>query len=91
MNPGEEAPHLWQNPVKKALHQGKVVLGTFVVQWPYPSTIKILHDAGFDFIILDMEHSAPSWETIANALFVPLESPVWCEYHKLSGPGLEGL
>jgi 4-hydroxy-2-oxoheptanedioate aldolase len=78
MNPRAEAPLLWENPVKRRLQNGKVVIGTFMVQWVQPSTIQILRDAGFDFVILDMEHSALSWETVANALLAARAIGITC-------------
>lgn len=35
-----------------------VALGTFVIEYPVPATLNAFALAGFDFVVLDMEHSA---------------------------------
>lgn len=41
-------------------------LGTFVIELPAPATLGALALAGFDFVVLDMEHSAIELPTIQN-------------------------
>ena len=45
-------------------------LGTFVIECPAPSTLNLLALAGFDFVVIDMEHSSvglSSLETLITA------------------------
>jgi len=41
------------------------VLGAFVFL-PSPAVVEILAEAGFDFVVIDQEHSPRSWETVEN-------------------------
>ncbi|MFB2916971.1 HpcH/HpaI aldolase family protein [Aerosakkonema funiforme] len=45
-----------ENQLKRKLKQGEVVLGPFV-NCAYPAFVEICGHAGFDFAIIDMEHS----------------------------------
>lgn len=45
-----------ENQLKRKLKQGEVVLGTFV-NCAYPAFIEICGIAGFDFAVIDLEHS----------------------------------
>jgi 2-keto-3-deoxy-L-rhamnonate aldolase RhmA len=40
------------------------VLGTFLIELPTPATVTALALAGFDFVVLDMEHSAIGFSTL---------------------------
>jgi 2-keto-3-deoxy-L-rhamnonate aldolase RhmA len=42
-----------------------LALGTFLIELPTPSTLTALSLAGFDFVILDMEHSSADFATLA--------------------------
>lgn len=44
-----------ENPLKRKLKRGEVVLGPFI-NCPYPAFIEICGHAGFDFAVIDMEH-----------------------------------
>lgn len=78
MDSKEPTPLLWENPLKRKLEEGKVVVGTFLVQCAQPSTVKVLTDAGFDFVIVDMEHSALNWETVANTVLAARSWGITC-------------
>ena len=54
------------NPVRAAVNRGEVQFGTWVNFARNPAILPILKGAGLDFIRLDMEHSAPSMETVAD-------------------------
>ena len=54
------------NPVRAAVNRGEVQYGTWVNFARNPAILPILKGAGLDFIRLDMEHSAPSMETVAD-------------------------
>ncbi len=43
--------------LRELVRQG-LALGTFLIEQPCPSTLAVLSTAGFDFVVLDMEHSA---------------------------------
>lgn len=53
------------NTLKKLLKSGKNCIGTWSVV-PSASTANILGAAGFDFVIIDMEHGPASFETAEN-------------------------
>lgn len=45
------------NPVKRLYAQGKPAFGTWITLCPHPRVVKIMAAAGFDFLILEMEHT----------------------------------
>ena len=45
------------NPVKRLLAETKPAFGTWITLCPHPRVVKILASAGFDFVILEMEHT----------------------------------
>ncbi|MBX3012332.1 MAG: hypothetical protein KF832_12530 [Caldilineaceae bacterium] len=51
---------------KRALREGKVVLGTMVAEMRQPSVMQLLANADFDFCIIDNEHGPFNIETIAD-------------------------
>lgn len=55
------------NKVKRALKEGKTVLGAFVMI-PSADLIEILGYAGFDFVIIDTEHGRFNTETLENLI-----------------------
>ena len=70
------------NPVKDKLERGETVFGTFAMEFNSPGLARIVAGAGADFIILDMEHSGWSFETIKlqaalarGAGLVPIANP----------------
>lgn len=56
------------NPVKAALARGRVVIGSEVSRLRGPEIPRILARAGFQFVFIDMEHSAFSMETVADLI-----------------------
>jgi 2-keto-3-deoxy-L-rhamnonate aldolase RhmA len=52
------------NPVAALLRAGKPAFGTWITLSPHPRTVKILSAAGFDFVLLEMEHTDFTMETI---------------------------
>lgn len=56
-----------ENKIKNMLREGKSVIGTFV-KLTDPCTIEILALSGFDFIIIDNEHTAMSKESMVNLI-----------------------
>jgi 2-keto-3-deoxy-L-rhamnonate aldolase RhmA len=55
-----------ENRVKRALRDGKFVVGTMVVEIRQPAVMQLLKNAGFDFAIIDNEHGPFNIETIAD-------------------------
>ncbi|REJ73333.1 MAG: aldolase [Planctomycetota bacterium] len=52
------------NPVKAAVNNGGVSIGTFLFEFNTPGIVRIVAEAGADFVLCDMEHSGWSFETI---------------------------
>jgi len=61
---------LRENRVKRALKQGRVVIGTMISEMRSPAIAQIMAGAGFDFIFIDMEHGAYTIETVADLIKV---------------------
>src|SRR5215216_6395252 len=54
------------NPMKAALAEGRVQLGTWINMARNPAILTLLQAAGLDYARVDMEHSSPSIETVAD-------------------------
>jgi len=54
------------NPMKAALAAGKVQIGTWINLVRNPAILTLLQSAGLDYARVDMEHSSPSMETVAD-------------------------
>ncbi|MBM3240133.1 aldolase [Candidatus Poribacteria bacterium] len=52
--------------IKKTLQSGKLLLGTFIMEFGVPSIATVMASAGSDFIIVDMEHSTFTMETVGR-------------------------
>jgi 2-keto-3-deoxy-L-rhamnonate aldolase RhmA len=73
---GEAPTHRWStvsarmapltNPMRAALASDRVQLGTWVNLARNPAILTLLKSAGLDYARLDMEHSSPSIETVAD-------------------------
>ncbi|MSP48209.1 MAG: aldolase [Alphaproteobacteria bacterium] len=70
------------NPLKARLARGETVFGTMVFEFDSPGLARIVKAAGADYIILDMEHSGWSFETVKDQIqfargagLVPLVNP----------------
>jgi 2-keto-3-deoxy-L-rhamnonate aldolase RhmA len=66
------------NPLRAGVERGEVQYGTWVNFARNPAVLPILKAAGLDFVRLDMEHSSPSMETVADMALLgrALEIPV---------------
>jgi len=66
------------NPLKAALAAGRVQIGTWINLIRTPSVLTLLKSAGLDYARIDMEHSSPSMETVADmaALARALDFPI---------------
>jgi len=56
---------LKESRLKKMMREGQVALGPFA-KLSSPATVEIMGHAGFDFVILDMEHGPLGYETVEN-------------------------
>ena len=54
--------------LKAALAANQVVLGTFLVEYSAPSIPQTLANAGFDFVVIDMEHGVFTAESAARLI-----------------------
>ena len=54
------------NPMKAALAAGRVQIGTWINLVRNPAILPLLKSAGLDYARVDMEHSSPSMETVAD-------------------------
>jgi 2-keto-3-deoxy-L-rhamnonate aldolase RhmA len=54
------------NPMKAALAAGQVQIGTWINLARNPAILTLLKSAGLDYARVDMEHSSPSIETVAD-------------------------
>jgi 2-dehydro-3-deoxyglucarate aldolase len=63
---------LSKNPVKHELKAGRVVVGTWLTM-AHPSIAEILAISGFDFIVVDMEHSVVELSSLPS-LFLAMEA-----------------
>lgn len=52
------------NRTKAALREGKTVVGPIISEARSVGTVKLMAQAGFDFLFFDMEHAMFDWETI---------------------------
>jgi 2-keto-3-deoxy-L-rhamnonate aldolase RhmA len=66
------------NPLRAALATGRVQIGTWINLIRTPSILTLLKSVGMDYARLDMEHSSPSIETVADMATVAraLEFPL---------------
>jgi 4-hydroxy-2-oxoheptanedioate aldolase len=53
--------------LKQQLASGKSVFGSFVFL-PSPDIVEIMGFAGFDYVIIDLEHSPKNWDHVANMI-----------------------
>src|SRR5690349_21004896 len=54
------------NPMKAASAAGRVQIGTWINLVRNPAVLTLLKSAGMDYARVDMEHSSPSIETVAD-------------------------
>lgn len=67
---GKEAarpPVCGRMPLKDRLNRGKQLIGTFI-QVPHPVVAEFVGKLGFDFLLVDTEHSAMNIETVQGML-----------------------
>jgi 2-keto-3-deoxy-L-rhamnonate aldolase RhmA len=81
------------NRVKLALHEGRVQVGTWIHTLGSRQLPRVLATAGYDYVLIDMEHSAFSIETVADlcqaataAGLLPVVRPPAKQAHLISRP-----
>lgn len=52
---------------KARLKAGRPQIGCYVT-FPSPEVVELLAHAGMDYVILDLQHSSPNWETLAHMI-----------------------
>ena len=57
-----------ENALKRAIRDDRVAIGTTLGSFAERDTPKLLEYAGFDWVLLDMEHSGWSIDTVANLI-----------------------
>jgi 2-keto-3-deoxy-L-rhamnonate aldolase RhmA len=82
---------LLQNPVKGILAEGGRAFGTMITSVTWPGIMEILAASGWQFVVIDTEHSLYNHETIENLLraarqsgIVPLVRPADADYYLIS-------
>jgi 2-keto-3-deoxy-L-rhamnonate aldolase RhmA len=91
-----------ENSVKRRLAAGELALGTFVMEFATPGLAQIVAAAGADFVMLDMEHSGWSFETVKQQIahahgagLLPIVNPRgghrFAEHELLLDLGAQGL
>jgi 2-keto-3-deoxy-L-rhamnonate aldolase RhmA len=63
---GEREANMQANPLRAGIERGELQIGTWVNLVRNPAILTLLKAAGLDFARVDMEHSTPSMETIAD-------------------------
>ena len=77
------------NPMNTQLQQGQSVFGTMIRLVPDPGLVSLLANLGYDFILIDMEHSVFSLETVATLVRVARQQGLKIDGIAFSqGPGL---
>lgn len=56
-----------KSDMKERLARGDKLFGSFAFI-PSPDVVEIMGFAGFDYVIIDLEHSPKNWETVANMI-----------------------
>jgi len=59
---------VFKNRVKKRLREGKIMLGPMVSEIRSPGIAVLFAQAGFDFFLIDMEHSCFTTETMSDMI-----------------------
>lgn len=67
---------IFQNRVKRALREGKIVFGPMVSEIRTPGIAVLFARAGFDLFFIDMEHSCFTTETMADMILASRASGI---------------
>src|SRR5437762_1492685 len=87
----DQAPSMRVNPVRERLRAGGNAFGVMAFEFFTPGLAPVLAAAGAEFVILDMEHSGASIETIKGQIayahgagIVPIVRVASCVYHLIA-------
>jgi 2-keto-3-deoxy-L-rhamnonate aldolase RhmA len=90
-----KGPAMRDNPVRKQLRRGGVALGQMAFEFFTPGLLRIMANAGAEFVILDTEHSGAGIETLKQQAayargtgVVPMARVAGTHYH-LVAPALD--
>ena len=72
--PGLRAQSEWENPVKRALREGRPVIG-MTVTVASPEVVVQAASSGFDYVWIEMEHSPITLETARNMILATRGTP----------------
>jgi 4-hydroxy-2-oxoheptanedioate aldolase len=53
--------------IKAMLKRGQPLIGTYVT-FPSPEVVELLAAAGMDYVVIDLQHSSPDWQTLAHMI-----------------------
>jgi 2-keto-3-deoxy-L-rhamnonate aldolase RhmA len=53
--------------LKAALKAGKPQIGSYVT-FPSPEIVELFAAAGMDYVVIDLQHSSPDWQTLAHMI-----------------------
>jgi 2-dehydro-3-deoxyglucarate aldolase/4-hydroxy-2-oxoheptanedioate aldolase len=89
------------NPIKEALRQGEIVIGTMIIQARTPAFIQLFAQFGLQYVFLDMEHGPYNLETAADLIltarlagitpFVRVGETQYTLYSRLLDAGAQGI
>lgn len=65
-----------ENKLKQLIAQGKVPVGTSIFEFASPGMGRIAAQAGVDFVMIDMEHSGWSFETVKSLIATTRSVPL---------------
>lgn len=89
------------NPIKQALAQGRVVIGTMIVQVRAPAVIQLFAQYGLEYVFIDMEHGPYTVESAADLIqvarlagiapFVRVPETQYQLYSRMLDAGAQGI
>ena len=53
--------------LRAALKAGKPQIGSYVT-FPSPEIVELFAAAGMDYVVIDLQHSSPDWQTLAHMI-----------------------
>jgi len=53
--------------LKAAIRAGKALIGSYVT-FPSPEVVELFGRAGMDYVVIDLQHASPDWQTLAHML-----------------------
>jgi 2-keto-3-deoxy-L-rhamnonate aldolase RhmA len=90
-----------ENKTKAKLKRGEIAIGHFILEFATPGVGQMIANAGYDYVLFDMEHSSFTQESIRQAILsakvagiTPIVRVQDTEYFLMSRPldaGAEGL